>query len=42
MMDVKNNVDEMPTDERINEVAAIILQALMRTKKSQKSNAHTM
>jgi len=42
MMDAQNNADEMPTDERINEIAAIILQALMCTKKSQKSNAHTM
>jgi hypothetical protein len=30
MMDDKNNADEMPTDERISEIAAIILQALRR------------
>jgi hypothetical protein len=42
MMDAKNNADEIPTDKRINEIAAIIFQALIRTKKSPKSDAHTM
>jgi hypothetical protein len=31
MMDAKNNVDEIPTDERINEVAMTILITFMRT-----------
>jgi hypothetical protein len=30
MMDAKNNADEMPTNERINEVALIILNVLVR------------
>jgi hypothetical protein len=30
MMDAKNNADEMPTDERINEVAQIVLKILIR------------
>lgn len=42
MMENRKTPDEMTSDERINEIAAIILQALMRTKKPQKSNAHTM
>lgn len=29
MMDAKNNADEMPTDERINEIAQIILRTLI-------------
>lgn len=29
-MDAKSNTDEMPTDERINEIVLIILNVLVR------------
>jgi hypothetical protein len=42
MMENRKNPDEMTSDERINEIAAIIFQALMRSRTFQKSNMHTM
>lgn len=42
MMESRKNPDEMKCDERMNEIAAILFQALMRTKSSQKADAHTM
>jgi len=42
MMESRKNPDEMTSNERLNEIAAIIFCALMRAKTSQKTNAHTM
>jgi hypothetical protein len=42
MMESRKNPDEMSAHERLDEIAAILFQALMRTKISQKSDAHTM
>ena len=42
MMESRKNPDEMASDERMNEIAAILFQALMRAKTSQKSDALTM
>lgn len=42
MMESRKNPNEMTSDERINEIAAIIFQVLTRTKKSQKTDTHTM
>ncbi len=42
MMESRKNPDEMSAHERLDEIAAILFQALMRIKTSQKSNTHTM
>jgi hypothetical protein len=38
MMDAKNNADEIPTDERINEISLIIMNVLGRIKQKKISS----